>query len=643
MPGSEVVQKQTVLGGAAGIALLLFALAYRFYPTLPYAASLPQAAPAKTGDGTMIIAQPQKSATTANAPSAAAASADDVTQWGPPASLAPLPPPPPKAIAALLKRGDEALEKDRLLEAKDGALALYRQALAGDPKNRAAKTGIEKVHNAILQQAGEALDRGDETESARLIAAMRDLALDDENIAALETRLKKLRQTTPLLTRAADFLRETAAGGSAAIAAQTSALDVYRQILKIDPDNKLADQGLAQIERTYLDRALAAAAQDDFGGADDILASASSIRPGSHELLDTRTQIEGIRRQRATAVMSQANSALDAGNADLGELLAIKAQGLSPDVAGVDAFNERLRNVRLYASFKPGQVISDAFVDRNGSAPALVVIPTGSFSMGSPPQESGHRTTEEPQREVKISIGFALGRDEVSVAEFRTFIDDTDYQTDAERSGNSLIYDEDSGRTMERRGVNWRNDYSGATAGDNLPVLHVSWNDANAYVQWLTKRTGKTYRLTSEAEYEYALRAGTAGRFWWGDGNPTKPLANLTGDGDKSPSGRRWTNAFPHYSDGFWGPAPLGKFPPNPFGLRDIDGNVSDWVADCWHDNYLRAPADSRAWVNPGCERHVVRGASWGSAPDQARSAARTNLPAQAHNAQVGIRVARDL
>jgi formylglycine-generating enzyme required for sulfatase activity len=643
MPGSEVVQKQTVLGGAAGIALLLFALAYRFYPSLPYALSLPQPAATKVGAGTTITAQAQKLPTPANVPSSTLARTDEVTQWGPPASLAPLPPPPPKAIAVLLKKGDDAFEKERLLEAKDGALAWYRQALDGDTKNAAAKAGIEKVHNAILQQAGEALDRGDETESARLIAAMRDLALDDENIAALESRLKKLRQTTPLLTRAADFLREMADGGSGAGAAQTNALDIYRQILKIDPDNKLADQGLAQIERTYLDRALGAAAQDDFGGADETLASASSIRPGSHELLDTRTQIEGIRRQRATAVMSQANSALDAGNADLGESLATKAQGLSPDVAGMDAFNERLRNVRLYASFKPGQVISDAFVDRNGSAPSLVVVPTGTFTMGSPPQESGHRSTEEPQREVRISVGFALGRDEVSVAEFRAFVDDTNYQTDAEKSGNSILYDEDSGRTMERRGVTWRNDYNGAVAGDSLPVLHVSWNDANAYVEWLTKRSGKAYRLPSEAEYEYALRAGTTGRFWWGDGNPTKPLANLTGDGDKSPSGRRWTNAFPHYSDGFWGPAPLGKFPPNPFGLRDIDGNVSDWIADCWHDNYLRAPAVSRAWVNPGCERHVVRGSSWGSAPDQARSASRTNLPAQAHNAQVGIRVARDL
>ncbi|HEY8011970.1 MAG TPA: formylglycine-generating enzyme family protein [Rudaea sp.] len=643
MPGSEVVQKQSVLGGIAGIALLLFALVYRFYPNLPSTAPpspLPRSA--ANSDNTMLTAQAQQPAPVAPAATPAADDSAAATQWGPPASLAPPPPPPPKAIAALLKKADAAFDRGRLLEIKDGALALYRQALNGDARSAAAKAGVEKVHNAILQQTGDALDRGDENESARLIAALQDFALDDNNVAALQTRLKKLRQTTPLLTRAAELLHQAASEASAG-KDQAAALDVYRQIMKIDPGNKLADQGLAQIERGYLDRALGAAAQDDFGGADQTLAAASSIRPGSHELLDTRTRIEGIRRQRATAVMSQANSALDAGNPDLAQLLAQKALGLSPDVAGIDVFNERLHNARLYANYKPGQVISDAFVDRNGKAPPLIVIPTGSFIMGSPAQESGHRSSEEPQREVKISVGFALGRDEVSVAEFRTFIDDANYQTDAEKLGSSIIYDEESGRTLERHGITWRKDYNGESAGDTLPVIHVSWNDAHAYAQWLSTRTGKHYRLPSEAEYEYALRAGSATRFWWGDGNPAKPLANLTGDGDRSPTRHLWANSFPHYSDGYWGPAPIGKFPANPFGLRDIDGNVSDWVEDCWHDSYLRAPADSRAWVNPGCERRVVRGASWGSAPDQARSAFRGSLPADARNAQVGLRVARDL
>ncbi|MEP6938709.1 MAG: SUMF1/EgtB/PvdO family nonheme iron enzyme [Rudaea sp.] len=642
MPGSDIVQKQSVLGGIAGIAILAFALAYRFYPNT-YVGAAP--GPVNIGESSarpLQAARDTRISTTPSKSSATAANQD----MGPPAILAMPAPPPPKAIAALLKKAGAAFERGRLLERKDGALALYRQVLDADPKSAPSKAGVERVHDAILQQANDALDRGDEGESARLIAVLQDEALDEANIVALQGRLKKLRLTSPLLTQAANLLRQLPAGDgdrSATDRGAAAALGVYRQIVKVDAANKLADQGMAQIERIYLDRALAAAAQDDFSGADRVLDGASSIRPGSHELLDTRTQIEGIRHQRATAVMTQANSALDAGNADLAQLLEQKALGLSPDVAGVDAFGERLRNARLYASFKPGQVITDRFLDRNGRAPALVIIPTGAFRMGASDREAGHRPAEEPQREVQISSGFGLGRDEISVGEFRNFVEDADYTPDANRIGSSVVYDEDSGRTLERRGVTWRDDYTGAPAAENLPVVHVSWNDAVAFANWLSARTGKHYRLPSEAEYEYALRAGSTTRFWWGDGNPSKVVANLTGDGDKSPSARRWSNSFPRYNDGFWGPSPIGKFTANPFGLRDVDGNVSNWVEDCWHDSYLRAPADSRAWVNPGCARHVVRGASWGSAPEQARSAFRTSMPTESRSAQIGIRVARDL
>ena len=222
---------------------------------------------------------------------------------------------------------------------------------------------------------------------------------------------------------------------------------------------------MAQIERDYLDRALGAAAQDDFSGADKILADAATIRPGSHELLDTHTRIEGIRRQRAANTLAQANSALDSGNADLAQLLAQKALGLSPDLAGVDEFNQRLRNARLYANFNPGEVITDKFLDRHGSAPPLVVIPTGSFAMGSQADEDGHRASEEPQRQVKIDAGFALGRDDVTVAEFRAFVNEAGYATDAEKAETSSVYDEESGRINDHHGVTWRDDYLGAKAG----------------------------------------------------------------------------------------------------------------------------------------------------------------------------------
>ncbi|MCB1571157.1 MAG: SUMF1/EgtB/PvdO family nonheme iron enzyme, partial [Xanthomonadales bacterium] len=122
-----------------------------------------------------------------------------------------------------------------------------------------------------------------------------------------------------------------------------------------------------------------------------------------------------------------------------------------------------------------------------------------------------------------------------------------------------------------------------------------------------------------------------------------KVLANVTGDGDRSPTKRSWGKAFDHYSDGYWGPAPVKNYPPNPFGLFDIDGNLSEWVDDCWHDNYTRAPRDSTAWINPGCARRVIRGGSWGSAPEQVRSAYRLAISADSRSARLGFRVAREL
>jgi formylglycine-generating enzyme required for sulfatase activity len=636
MPGNDFVIKQNVLGSAAGIALLAFALAYRFLPSFGGGAAPEKAIAEPPTSAPMSVQAPNEPA--AATPPAPKEPAAETPAPPPPAKPAP---PPPKAIAALLRKADKALADGHLLEPNDtSAYALYKQVLDADANSAAAHAGLEKVHDALLKRVEAAFDRDDEGDASRGIAQLETLPPQGTELETLRARLKLLKQTGPLLTRAADLMSQ----GRATEPREGNALAVYREVLKLDPNNKLAEQGLLQVQRGYLDRALAAAAQDDFGGADSILGEASLVSPGSQELLDTRTRIEGIRRQRATNVLAQANSALDAGNADLAQLLAQKALGLSPDLAGVDQFNERLRNARLYASFSPGQVITDKFLDRSGSAPPLIVIPTGSFMMGSPDSEEGHRANEEPLRQVKLEVGVALGRDDVTVGQFRAFASDADYITTAEEAGTSSVYDEESGRMIDRRGASWRDDYLGERANDDLPVIHVSWTDAQAYVQWLSARTGKKYRLPSEAEFEYALRAGTATRFEWGDRNPAKVYANLTGDGDRSPHLKRsWAKAFPHYNDGYWGPSPVGSFPPSRFGLRDIDGNLSIWVEDCWHDNYTRAPSDSRAWMNPGCAEHVVRGASWGSSQDQSRSAYRLAAPTQTRNARVGIRVARDL
>jgi len=175
-------------------------------------------------------------------------------------------------------------------------------------------------------------------------------------------------------------------------------------------------------------------------------------------------------------------------------------------------------------------------------------------------------------------------------------------------------------------------------------VLHVSVRDAEAYANWLSVQTGMSYRLPSEAEFEYALRAGSQGRFPWGnDGIPSARFGNLTGGNDESPSGRHWNNAFVSYGDGYWGPAPGGSYLPNAFGLYDLGSNVSEWVSDCWHASYRRAPADGASWFNPGCRSRVVRGGSWASSPAQARAAWRSASDSDMTNARVGFRVVRGI
>jgi formylglycine-generating enzyme required for sulfatase activity len=645
MPGTEIARKQHALGGAAGIVVLILALAYRFFPGLlniepqlpqQVATIAPVAHTPPPVDWVAVQAPPAE--TTAPAPSptaqpAAGTSFEDAIHMGPPA-------PTTKLIAGLLKKARAAEEQGSVLEPKDtNAIALYKQALAEDPNNDEAADGLDRIAGALRDWTQAAIDRADEAAAERYVGALADLPHEDAELKTLRDRVATLHKVTPLLAQAAALLKS----GNAIDPADDSALGAYRKALELDPENRLADAGLAGIERGYLDRALSAAAQDNFAGADAVLAQASAIRPGSRDLLETRGRIDGIRRQRAETVLAQARSALDAGNANLADQLAKQAQGISADLAGLDDFAARLRNARLYASFKPGQVIRDRYLDVTGEAPPMVVIPTGEFVMGSPADETGHADSEEPQRRVRIDIGFALGRSEITVGEFGEFARAAKYVSDAEKLGASATYDESSGRIADRRGVTWRDDYRGERAAPTLPVVHVSWNDAKAYLAWLSQHTGKHYRLASEAEFEYALRAGSPARFPWGDGNPDKPLGNFTGEGDRSPSKRSWSLAFPHYSDGYWGPAPVRSFPPDAFGLFDMEGNVSEWVEDCWHDNYVRAPRDSNAWVNPGCERRVVRGGSWGSDPDQVRSAFRIAAASDTRSARVGFRAARDL
>ena len=267
-------------------------------------------------------------------------------------------------------------------------------------------------------------------------------------------------------------------------------------------------------------------------------------------------------------------------------------------------------------------VLRDWFLDGSARGPELVLIPTGRFQMGSnglerkKALEAGAQKAwlerETPQHWVGIEQPIALGRYPVTVGQWREFVSATGWQPKGD--------------------VNWA--APGFRQTDEHPVVGVTWHDAQQYVIWLTVQTGQLYRLPSEAEWEYACRAGTRGAFSFGDQiDPSLANYDASFSYDASPRGelRRGTTQ-------------VDAFAPNPWGLFDMHGNVWEWVQDVVHDNYEGAPANGRAWETGGDQnRRILRGGSWMYHPHFLRSALRNGFAANMGNDIVGFRVARDL
>ncbi|MBV8191514.1 MAG: formylglycine-generating enzyme family protein [Alphaproteobacteria bacterium] len=231
--------------------------------------------------------------------------------------------------------------------------------------------------------------------------------------------------------------------------------------------------------------------------------------------------------------------------------------------------------------------------------PELVVIPGGRFQMGSSDQETGHEDCEYPVHEVIITRAFGLGRYPVTFDQWDAF---------AEQTGAYRPHDEGWGRAAR-------------------PVINVSWQDAKSYMAWLAKKTDRRYRLPTEAEWEYAARAGTSTAYSWGSEIGAGNSNCVT---DEAAAGRRGTS-------------PVGQFPSNAFGLYDMHGNVWEWVEDCWNEYYIGAPVDGSAWLSGDCSRRVLRGGSWLDVPRQVRSAARNRNGGDFRCNDYGFRIAVDL
>lgn len=510
--------------------------------------------------------------------------------------------------------------------------------LAYNPGDSKIETDLNALLDNVETQAQTALGDGNLVLATQLISVVRTLQPERPSVARMLQSIEQRRSINQLLTQGQTALQQdrlVAPEGDNAAA-------FFRQVLSQDSGNEAALAGLQQIHQKLLSTALSLAEDLDFEGANGRLDQAASLNVNAAEVSATRQQVQEIGVQRAQQLQVSIGNAIDSGQFDQAESQLNELIALGGNANQVQRLRESLQDARVYGGFKPGQTFSDNFLSANGQGPVMVVIPAGSFSMGSPESEDGRISNESPVHRVSFGRGYALGQTEITVAQFRRFVELTGYRTDAERNGDTMIYDEESGRLTRARAT-WRENYSAQRAEDNEPVIHVSWNDASNYAQWLSEMTGRRYRLPTEAEFEYASRAGSQTVYWWGDGQPDSVLENLTGDRDISRSRRRWNDAFEDYEDGYWGPSPVASFQANPFGLYDINGNVKEWVQDCWHDTYVRAPTDGSAWVNQGCASRVVRGADWTSTPNMARSAFRITAGPDTRGARVGFRIARDL
>ncbi len=275
------------------------------------------------------------------------------------------------------------------------------------------------------------------------------------------------------------------------------------------------------------------------------------------------------------------------------------------------------------------------------ACPEMVSIPGGEFMMGSPAGDSERGDNELPQRLMRVKP-FALGKTEVTVAQWREFARASGYQTQAERNVGApgcMTWEPDDVPWAWREGRSWR--APGWNPKDNDPVVCISWVDAQAYVRWLDERSGvKGWRLPTEAEWEYAARAGTTTPRPWRDDEVSCVYANGT-DRTIGPRGRTWSDSA-LCKDGYWFAAPVGHYRPNPWGLHDMLGNVWEWVQDCYL-SYADAPSDGSAHETNDCPGRVLRGGAWDEPPSVLRSAERFWLGSGNRTSNAGLRLARAL
>jgi formylglycine-generating enzyme required for sulfatase activity len=347
----------------------------------------------------------------------------------------------------------------------------------------------------------------------------------------------------------------------------------------------------------------------DFFGGDDrqqgAVVGSTSRTPGQapSEILDPERLADvASGASPRTEAQSKPMGAPDSGDRGKGE-------GASPDQGGADEstpvvpttiITQEPQTAMIKPAPSPFATAPSRTTMKGGvfqdcsNCPPMIEVPVGSFQMGN----RGEDSTEQPVHEVALKNRFAIGIREVTYGEWMACVKDQGCKHAPELTSTT----------------------------DQSPMRDVSWADAVQYVGWLKKTTQKPYRLPTEAEWEYAARANSSTRYWWGNDGPL--YANCKGCGGE------WNRDAP---------VKAASYPPNPFGLYDMNGSVWEWVSDCWHSNYKGAPNDGRSWETPGCQQRVLRGGSWRDDPKLVSSFSRFYYDADIRYIANGFRVALTL
>ena len=579
-------------------------------------------------------------------------------------------------VNSLLKKAGELITSGKYYDKfGKGALSIYQQVLSIDSANTAAKNGINNVGQHYLLRAGQFINDKDFAQANESLEIVNSIDPGFPGLKEALRRLsenidneKKFKKVEIFLGQAGTALKQ----GQIYEPEQKSAIFYYQNVLKLDPDNVTAQQGLFKIADTLIDGAQAAIKESDTKGAGTLIRIVESIDPDNSAIHTIREQIDAINELKN--VLAKADSAYaknryttpknDNSYQLYKQVLAIapsnphaqerlnkiadyyadrtRSYTQSGNIASANinldtlatyfpndsSISKLKRAIERVAALQQGVADNKAKLSRDEAAkvtvedrtltpgsefndclycPRMVVIPAGGFSMGSNTGDSD----EKPVHQVTIKQPFALGKYEVTFNEYDAF---------ARATNHPLPSDSGWGRATS-------------------PVINVSWKDALAYTSWLGGKTGKSYRLPSESEWEYAARATTSTTYSFG--NSERLLCQYGNHADMSTD---YFGRNRNCSDGVArATAEVGSYKGNPFGLHDMHGNVREWVEDCYVDSYRDAPVDGGAYSVDGCPTRVLRGGSWRGISSFLRSTDRSGQgPSQRRNTD-GFRVVQDL